>query len=136
MKKTLSLGLGLGLFYFILNSPPLSRDVTCSRLYLDGKKYEEEMSDEQPLNTEIYILTVEFFVDKLSFSIVSKIDVYKSLYTVDVDVDSEDLRHKGVQSTSNEIFFAGRNFRKILSFSEFTLQTLYSRLAIAAMKIT
>ena len=28
---------GLGLFYFILNSPLLIRDVTCSRLYLDGK---------------------------------------------------------------------------------------------------
>ena len=38
----------LGLFYFILNSPPLIHDVTCSRLYLDGNKYEEEMSDRQP----------------------------------------------------------------------------------------
>ena len=27
----------LGLFYFILNSASLTRDVTCSRLYLDGK---------------------------------------------------------------------------------------------------
>ena len=29
--------LGLGLFYFILNWPPLIRDVTCSRYYLDRK---------------------------------------------------------------------------------------------------
>ena len=28
--------LGLGLFYFILNSPQLTRAVTCSRLYLGG----------------------------------------------------------------------------------------------------
>ena len=35
------------LFCSILNLPPLTRDVTFSRLYLDGKKYEEEMSDEQ-----------------------------------------------------------------------------------------
>ena len=31
------LGLGLGFFYFILDSPPLTRDVTCSRLHLHGK---------------------------------------------------------------------------------------------------
>ena len=29
--------LGLGLFYFILNSTPLTHDVTCSRLYFDEK---------------------------------------------------------------------------------------------------
>ena len=29
--------LGLSFFYFILNLPPLTSDVTCSRLYLDGK---------------------------------------------------------------------------------------------------
>ena len=33
----LGLGLRLGLFYFILNSPPLTRNVTCSRLYLNRK---------------------------------------------------------------------------------------------------
>ena len=32
-----------------MNSPPLTRDITCSRLYLDGKKYDEAMSDEHPL---------------------------------------------------------------------------------------
>ena len=41
-------GSELGFFYFILNSPTLTRDVTCSRLYLDGKKYEETMSGEHP----------------------------------------------------------------------------------------
>ena len=45
-----ALGLGLDLFDFILNSPPLTRDVTWSRLYFEGKKYEEEMSDEHPLS--------------------------------------------------------------------------------------
>ena len=33
-----ALGLGLDLFDFILNSPPLTRDVTWSRLYFKGKK--------------------------------------------------------------------------------------------------
>ena len=42
------LGLALGLFYSILNSPPLARDVTYSRLYSDRKKYVEAMSDEHP----------------------------------------------------------------------------------------
>ena len=37
------------LFFFIINSPSLTRDVTCSRLYFDGKKYEEAVSDEHPL---------------------------------------------------------------------------------------
>ena len=40
MKKTIEgkrLGLTLGLFYFILNSAQLTRDVRCSRLYFDGK---------------------------------------------------------------------------------------------------
>ena len=45
LKKTIvgnrrlraGLGLGLDFFYFILSLPPLTRDVTCSRLYLDGK---------------------------------------------------------------------------------------------------
>ena len=30
------LGLGLGFFYFIMNLPPLHRDVTCFRRYLEG----------------------------------------------------------------------------------------------------
>ena len=34
------------LFYYEL--APLIRDVTCSKLYFDGKKYEEAMSDEHP----------------------------------------------------------------------------------------
>ena len=38
--------LGLDFFYFILNLLPLIRDVTCSRLYLDGKNMEEKMSEE------------------------------------------------------------------------------------------
>ena len=46
IKSNRRLGLGLGLFYFILNTPSLTRDVTCSR----RKKYEEEMPDEQPLD--------------------------------------------------------------------------------------
>ena len=33
----LRLGLGLGLFCFILNSHPLNRDLSCPRRYLDGK---------------------------------------------------------------------------------------------------
>ena len=33
----LRLGLGLGLFCFILNSHPLTRDLSCPRRYLDGK---------------------------------------------------------------------------------------------------
>ena len=39
MKKNRKLRgrVGLGIFYFLLNSPPLTGDVTCSRLYLDGK---------------------------------------------------------------------------------------------------
>ena len=34
------------LFYSEL--APLTRDVTCSRLYFDGKKYEDAMSDKHP----------------------------------------------------------------------------------------
>ena len=49
--QRLGLGLGLDFFYFILSSLPLPRDVTCSTLYLGGKKYEEAMSDEHPHNT-------------------------------------------------------------------------------------
>ena len=33
----MGLRLELGLFHFILNLPPLTRDVKCSRLYLNGK---------------------------------------------------------------------------------------------------
>ena len=39
----LGLGLGLGFFYSILNSLQLTRNVTCSRLYLDGKIWEENV---------------------------------------------------------------------------------------------
>ena len=45
MKTGLRLGFELSFFYFILNSPQLIHEVTCSRLYLDGKKYEEEIPD-------------------------------------------------------------------------------------------
>ena len=38
----------LGFFYFVLNSPILTRDVTCSVTLLGRKKYEEAMSDEHP----------------------------------------------------------------------------------------
>ena len=37
------------MFYVILNSTSLSRDVTYSRLYFTWEKYEEEMSDEHSL---------------------------------------------------------------------------------------
>ena len=36
-RSGLGLGLGLVFFCFILNSPPLTRGVTLSKLYLDGK---------------------------------------------------------------------------------------------------
>ena len=54
IKKTIKgdgkgLRLGLGFFYFILNLPPLTRDVTCSVTLLGRKKHEEAMSDEHPL---------------------------------------------------------------------------------------
>ena len=42
-------------FLFILNSPPLNRDVICSRLYFNGKKYEEAISDEGPRMKKINI---------------------------------------------------------------------------------
>ena len=38
------------LFYSEL--APLTSDVICSRLYLDGEKYEEAMSQEHPHNTQ------------------------------------------------------------------------------------
>ena len=38
----LGLGFGLGFFYFILNSPLLIRDATCSRSYLNEKKPERQ----------------------------------------------------------------------------------------------
>ena len=38
----------LGFFYFILNWPPLTLDVTCSVTLLGWEKYEEAMSDENP----------------------------------------------------------------------------------------
>ena len=44
----LGFGFALSLSYFIVNSPPLNRDVTCCRVYLNGKKYKGEISDEQP----------------------------------------------------------------------------------------
>ena len=48
------LGLGLSFFYFILNWPPLTRDVTCSVTLLGRKLYEEAISDEHPpLNTVV-----------------------------------------------------------------------------------
>ena len=43
----------LGLFYFVLNSSPLIRDVTCSVTLLGGKYYEEAMSDKHPQKTNI-----------------------------------------------------------------------------------
>ena len=45
----LGLGLGLSFFYFILNLPPLTRDVTSSVTLLGRKIHEETMSDEHPL---------------------------------------------------------------------------------------
>ena len=38
IQGRLRLGLGLGFFYFILNAAPLTRDVTCSKIYLDGMR--------------------------------------------------------------------------------------------------
>ena len=43
------LGSGLSFFYFVLNLPPLTRDVTCSLTLLEREIHEEEMSDEYPL---------------------------------------------------------------------------------------
>ena len=43
------LGSGLSFFYFVLNLPPLTRDVTCSLTLLEREIHEEEMSDEHPL---------------------------------------------------------------------------------------
>ena len=40
-----------GFFYFILNSPTLTRDVTCSMTLLGQKKYEEAMLDEHTLGS-------------------------------------------------------------------------------------
>ena len=42
------LELGLRFFYFILNSPPLSRDVTSSVILFWRKIFEEAMLDEYP----------------------------------------------------------------------------------------
>ena len=42
------LGLGLSFFYFIMNSPPLSRNVTSSVTLLWRKIFEEAMLDEHP----------------------------------------------------------------------------------------
>ena len=39
-----------GFFYFILNSPPLTYDVTCSVTLLGWKEYQKAMSDEHPPN--------------------------------------------------------------------------------------
>ena len=41
--------LRLSFFYFILNSPSLTRDVTCSVTLLGRKIYEGAMSDEHPI---------------------------------------------------------------------------------------
>ena len=41
-------GSGLGFFYFILNSPPLIRNVTCSVTLRGREIYEVAMSDEHP----------------------------------------------------------------------------------------
>ena len=46
------------LFYYEL--APLIRDVTCSKLYFDGKKYEEAMSDEHPLFV-LYFKTSRYY---------------------------------------------------------------------------
>ena len=62
-------GLGLDLFYFILNSLLLTRDVTYSRLYLDGKNVRGKCqmnnlrilsNTEQPSNTVEYWTTFEY----------------------------------------------------------------------------
>ena len=47
MKNNRRLRLELVLFHFILNSPPVIRDLKSTRLYSD-KKNEKEISDEQP----------------------------------------------------------------------------------------
>ena len=39
-----------GFFYFVLNSPPLTYDVTCSVTLLGWKEYQKAMSDEHPPN--------------------------------------------------------------------------------------
>ena len=46
------------LFYSDL--APLTRDVTCSRFYLDGKSMRKKMSDKQPLVFNIEIASYEF----------------------------------------------------------------------------
>ena len=57
------LGLGLGLFYFILNSTPLTHDVyNMLQTLLGQKKYKEEMSDEQPFWIEQLVKIWQLFL--------------------------------------------------------------------------
>ena len=44
------LKIGLGFFYIILNSPSLTRDVTCSRVCLDGKIWGDNVRWTPPLH--------------------------------------------------------------------------------------
>ena len=61
MIKTKNLELGLefslrlNFFNFVLNSPPLTRDVTCSVTLLGRKIYEEAMSDNTLIKNVILI---------------------------------------------------------------------------------
>ena len=50
MKNITDLESALGLFYFILNWPPLTRDVTCSRFYLNLKT----MRTKRQMNNLLY----------------------------------------------------------------------------------
>ena len=47
-NRRLRVTVRLDFFYFILNSPPMTRDATCSITLLEQKKYEEAMSGQHP----------------------------------------------------------------------------------------
>ena len=84
-NRRLKVRLGPGFFCFILYSPPLTHDVTCSRHCLH-RKNEEEMSDEQPpyviesrseLGSKSYIFTE---IDK----IISLTNLFQHLLSAEI----------------------------------------------------
>ena len=83
-KKTIesNKGLGIGFFYFVLNSPTLTRDVTCSATLLGRKKYKEAISDEHPPLFPFMVL-LRFFLPR-KYSAVSSLalDYITLLYIV------------------------------------------------------
>ena len=61
----------LGFFYFVLNSPTLTCDVTCSVTLLGQTKYEEAISDEHILVNDV--LSVDVII-KLLFTVIYVVD--------------------------------------------------------------